>query len=150
MHVSLRAAWARRVLAEAPEAGSWVGGALALLVAHAVAARRALRPEKLAPLLGNAWVDARTLPSLADCLPSSAAWALAGCAEPDDLWRAEAAWWERVERDAEELARGSREGRGAVVGVVGLLAVDARRASLAVSAAARGDPLLAGGLDASG
>ena len=150
VHVSLRAAWARRVLAEAPEARSWVEGALALLVAHALAARRALRPEKLAPLLGNAWVDARTLPSLADCLPSSAAWALAGCAEPDDLWRAEAAWWERVERDAEELARGSREGRGAVVGVVALLAVDARRASLAVAAAARGDALLAGGLDVSG
>jgi hypothetical protein len=150
VHVSLRAAWARRVLAEAPEARSWVGGALALLVAHALAARRALRPEKLTPLLGNAWVDARTLAALADSLPSSAAWALAGCAEPDDLWRAEAAWWERVERDAEELARGSREGRGAVVGVVALLAVDARRASLAVAAAARGEALLAGGLDASG
>ena len=150
VHVSLRTAWARRVLAEVPEARSWAGGALALLVAHALAAGRTLRPEKLTPLLGEAWAEARTLTALAASLPRSAAWVLAGCAEPDDLWRAEAAWWERVERDAEELARGQREGRGAVVGVVALLAVDARRASLAVGAAVRGGAVLDGGLDAPG
>ena len=150
MHVSLRAAWARRVLAEAPEARSWVGGALALLVAHALAARRAFRPEKLTPaLLGtpgstHGLSPPRRLPAEQRGLGARG---LRGARRP--LAR-RSGLVERVERDAEELARGNPQGRGAVVGVVALLAVDARRASLAVAAAARGDALLAGGLDASG
>ena len=150
VHVSLRAAWARRVLAEAPEAGDWVDGALALLAARGLVRGAALRSAALTPLLGTAWERAQTVQALAAALPATAAWALDGCADPTDLWRAEAAWWSRVERDGEELARGSREGRGAVVGVVALLAADARRASLAVAAAARGEAALVGGADVPG
>jgi hypothetical protein len=147
VHVSLRAAWARRVLAEAPEAHDWVGGALALLAARGLVRGAALRSAALTPLLGTAWERAQTVQALAAALPANAAWALEGCGDPADLWRAEAAWWSRVERDGEELARGSREGRGAVVGVVALLAADARRASLALAAAARGEAALVGGAD---
>jgi hypothetical protein len=150
VHVSLRAAWARRVLAEAPEAHDWVGGALALLAARGLVRGAALRSAALTPLLGTAWERAQTVQALAAALPANAAWALEGCGDPADLWRAEAAWWSRVERDGEELARGSREGRGAVVGVVALLAADARRASLAVAAAARGEAALVGGADVPG
>jgi hypothetical protein len=142
--VSLRAAWARRVVAEAPEAHAWAAGALALLAARGLASTATLRPAALRPLLGAAWESAQTMQALAAALPRAAGWALAGCEEPDDLWRAEAAWWDRVERDAEELARAQREGRGAVVGVVALLAVDARRTAMAVAAAARREPALVG------
>jgi hypothetical protein len=150
VHVSLRATWARRVLAEAPEARDWVGGGLALLAARGLARGAALRPDALTPLLGTEWERARTVQALAASLPRDAAWALEGWEDPADLWQAEAAWWNRVERDGEELTRGSREGRGAVVGVVALLAADARRASLAVAAAARGGAVLVGEDDVSG
>jgi hypothetical protein len=149
VHVSLCAAWARRVLAEAPEARSWVNGAIALLIAGGIARGRTVPSPSLGGLFGSAWPEARTLTGLAALLPASAAWALEGFADPDDLWRAETAWWERVEREAEELARGPPEGRGAIVGIVALLAADARRASLAVAAAARGDATLSGHLDVS-
>ena len=147
VHLSLRVAWARRVLAEAPEARAWVGGALALLAARGLARGAALRPGALTPLLGAGWERAQTVEALAAVLPESASWALEGCRDPADLWRGEAAWWSRLERDGEELARG-REGRGTVVGVIALLAADARRASVAVGAAARGGEVaLMGGAD---
>lgn len=148
--LSLRAAWGRRVLAETPEARDWVGGALALLAARGLTRGGALRPAALTPLLGSAWERAQTVPALAAALPSDAGWVLEGVRDPDELWRAEAAWWSRVERDAEELARGSREGRSVVVGVAALLAADARRAGMAVAAAARGDAALLRGADVPG
>ena len=149
VHVSLCAAWARRVLAEAPEARYWVNGALALLVAGGLARGKALPTASLSALLGSASAAVGSVPGLAASLPRSAAWALEGVTDPGDLWRAEAGWWERVEQEAEELARETREGRGAVVGIVALLAADARRASLAIAAAARRDATLAGRVNVS-
>ncbi len=55
-----------------------------------------------------------------------------------DLWTAEAAWWHAVEREAEPLARGPREGRGVVVGAAALLGLDAVRVTAALAVAARG------------
>ena len=143
VHVALRVTWARRVLAEAPEARAWVGGALALLLARGLAPGGGARvPAAVDTLLGSAWRQAQTIRSLAVALPNDAAWVLEGVDDPQELWRAEAAWWERVERDAEGMVRGHREGRRTVVGVVALLGVDARRASMALAAAARGGPRL--------
>jgi hypothetical protein len=142
--VALRAAWARRVLAEVPEARDWVGGGAALLAARGLAGEGVPRGEALRPLLGTAWESARTVPALAAALLRGAGWVLEGLRDPDELWRAEEVWWSRVERDGEELTRGRREGRGVVVGIVVLLAADARRASMAVAAAARGDVELVG------
>ena len=152
VHVALRVAWARRALAEAPEARAWVGGALALLLARGLAPGAGARvPAAADALLGSAWRQAQTVRSLAAALPADAAWALAGVEDPQDLWRAEAAWWTRVERDAESMVGGHREGRRTVVGVVALLGADARRASMALAAAARGGPgLLEEVLDATG
>lgn len=152
VHVALGVAWARRVLAEAPEARAWVGGALALLLARGLVPGGGARvPAAVDSLLGSAWRQAQTIRSLATALPNHASWALEGVDDPQDLWRAEAAWWERVERDAEAMVRGHREGRRTVVGVVALLGADARRASMALAAAARGGPaLLEEALDATG
>jgi hypothetical protein len=139
VHVSLRLAWARRVLTEAPEAGAWVGGALAILLARELLhGGDVLRSSpRLGAILGVGWEHATTVQVLARSLPREAAWALDGIDGPDELWRAEARWWDRVERDADRMARGHREGRRAVVGVVALLAADARRAAAALESAAR-------------
>ena len=139
VHASLRVAWARRVLAEVPEAQAWVGGALAVLVARMLSDGAAVRASTaLTSILGAGWSRAVTVRALAQSLPTDAAWALGGIAEPEDLWRAETAWWARVERDGEAMVSGHREGRHAVIGVVALLAADARRAAAALEAAARG------------
>ena len=140
VHLSLRLAWARRVLAEAPEARAWVGGALAVLGARELFLHGGdVRSSRiLESMLGAGWERAATVPALAWSLPGEAAWALEGIAEPEELWRAEAGWWARVEHDAEAMVRGHREGREAVVGVVALLAADARRTAAALGSASRG------------
>jgi hypothetical protein len=139
LHLTLRVSWARRVAAEVPEARRWVAGALGILLARE---RLLVEGEPASGLvaglgLGSAWMRAATVPSLAASLPHKAAWALERISEPDELWRAEASWWARVEADAEEMVRGHREGRRAVIGAAALLAADARRVSAALGAAAR-------------
>jgi hypothetical protein len=140
VHLSLRVAWARRVAAEVPEAAAWVGGALAVFVARLLLrdAGTARSATVLTSILDTGWSRAMTVEALARSLPADAAWALEGIDGPEDLWRAEVAWWARVERDAEAMVGRHREGRHAVVGVIALLAADARRAAAALEAAARG------------
>jgi hypothetical protein len=142
VHLALRLAWARRLTVEAPEARAWIGGALAVLLARErLLLGREPRPETAAGLgLGPGWQQAASVGALAAALPREAAWPLAAAGQPDDLWRAEVAWWARVERDAEAMVRDRREGRSAVVGAVALLAADARMVSAALGAAARAAP----------
>ena len=52
-------------------------------------------------------------------LTGSARWVLDGVQGPEDLWRAEATWWHRVERDGFALLRGSGYDRAPVVGAAG-------------------------------
>jgi hypothetical protein len=139
VHLALRLAWARRLVAEVPETREWVGGALGLLLARErLLLAEEPRPGAAATLgLGTAWERALSLADLAAALPRDAAWPLEAVSRPEDLWRAEAAWWARLERDAEAMVRGHREGRHAVVGTVALLAVDAHRVQGALAAAAR-------------
>jgi hypothetical protein len=139
--LALRIAWARRVLTAVEEAGEWAAGAVALLLARALFLAgspaeplAALRP----PGVGTAWSQAASLGALREALPPQAGWPLGGVDEPDALWRAEAAWWRRLERDGERLAGAPQMGRTAVVGAVVLLGVDAWRVAGALEAAARG------------
>jgi hypothetical protein len=141
IRLALRLAWARRILTSAAEAAEWAAGAVALLIARErfLAARpadalAALRP----PGVGATWTGAAGIKELRAALPSEAAWALDDAGEPAELWRREAAWWRRVEDDAERLARDPHTGRPAVIGCVALLAVDAWRTSGALASAARG------------
>ena len=67
-----------------------------------------------------------------------ARWVLAGISSPGDLWRAEAAWWARVERDGFRLLRTSGLDSGPVLGAVAVLAADAWRVRAALEIAARG------------
>ena len=141
IRLALRFAWARRTLAWVPEAGEWACGAVALLLARELllAGRpaeelAALRP----PVPGSAWMRSESVDALRRSLPPGCRWPLAGIAEPDALWLGEAAWWRRVEQDAEVLVRDPQMGRATVIGAVALLGADASRVGAALESAARG------------
>lgn len=139
--LALRLAWAHRVLDSVADAGDWVAGAVALLVARELFMVGRAPDELLARRpagIGTSWPQAGSLRGLRDALPAQASWALQGVEEAADLWRAEVAWWRRVEDDAEGLAHAPLMGEPWVVGSVVLLGVDAWRAAGALECAARG------------
>jgi hypothetical protein len=141
VRLGLRLAWGRRVLQSVPDAGDWAAGAVALLVARELflAGRSA---DDLAthrpPGIGLHWAEAGSLRTLREALPAQSAWALGAVEEPADLWRAEVAWWRRVEQDAESLVHAPLMGEPMVIGSVVGLGVDAWRTAAALESAARG------------
>lgn len=142
VQAGMRLSWAERVAAAVPPAAPWALGGAALLVAreHLLAGRR-LPPGAMSSarrLLGTAARDAASLPELAAAAGRRAGWVLAGVEEPGGLWRAEAAWWQRVGSDASGLLRGTRFGPEAVVGALAVGAVDAWRVQAALEVADRG------------
>lgn len=147
LHLGLRLAWADAVVGALPEAADWARGAAALLVLREVSLEG--RPlsdpvaRQAAYVLGPAFVDAVSGPDIdpvaaAGRLPGGVRWALGGVRGPQDVWRAEAAWWLRVERDGFALLRVSAYDRRPVVGALAVLAVDAWRVRAALESAARG------------
>ncbi len=141
----MRVRWAERVTTEVPAPSDWAAGWLALLLARVLFAEHRLPPPR--PLgrdvLGSGWRDAFDLASFRKQLPASAAWALVDLDSPADLWRAEAGWWARLERDAEAMNIDARPGRPeAFVASVALLAADGWRVRAALALAARaGSPM---------
>lgn len=140
--VGVQVSWAVRVATTVSEASSWAAGALALLVARrqlqelrplpdvvAVRAARILGPDAMAG------VD---LSSFGAMVPTRARWALAGVTDVGELWRGEAGWWNRLERDGLLLLGESGFGRARSIGAVAVLAADAWRCRAAVRLAARG------------
>jgi hypothetical protein len=141
----LRVGWAGRVAGQVPDARPWAAGGLALLVAReAFAAGRPLRAplaERAAALVGRDAVGAASYREFTDRLASGARWALADIDDAGELWRAEARWWTRVERDGFALLGRARFDGRAAVGAVAVLAADAWRARAALANAARGGSL---------
>lgn len=140
-----RLVWAERVRTTVPEASSWAAGAVALLVVRRLAGGRPApwsddHRRLIDGQLGGRWQDAGTLGQLRAIVARPAAWALDGVAGPEDLWRAETAWWQRVDRDAHALMTGSGFGAAPVTGAVAALAVDAWRVRAAIDLAASGAP----------
>jgi hypothetical protein len=139
--LALRVTAADRIASAVPIAADWAAGHLALLVARELAAGRLPLPQRAQELLvlalGERVAQSATLPALVEALPPSASWALTGVSGPEDLWRAEARWWARVERDAFRLVRSSTPGAQAPIGAVALLATDAWRVRGALESAAR-------------
>jgi hypothetical protein len=135
----LRTTWAARVSRVLPMAHGWMASALALLVTRETMVGRAL-PESVItaaePLLGSTWADAPRTSAGIPTLPRDIAWVLADVAGPQDLWRAEAAWWRRVEREAFSLLRGSSFDVVPPVAALAVLAVDAWRVRAALETAA--------------
>jgi hypothetical protein len=138
--IGLRVSWARRVQEAAPAATDWVAGAGALLVAReffiAGSRERAAQLRRL-PAISEAALDAGSPSELRSALSPNAAWTLDGVEEPSDLWRAELAWWGRVERDAIALLLTAADAT-ILLAAVALLAVDAQRTMRALEVAAQG------------
>jgi hypothetical protein len=146
VRLALQLAWARRVLDGAPEARRWASAAGALVVAKALAVG-ALPLSGPGPardarhVLGDRWETAASVEELARRVPRSAAWVLDGVEAPDQLWRAEARWWARLESEGSVLATRSVSGEASTVGVFGVLATDAWRVRAALEIAARRGPM---------
>jgi hypothetical protein len=140
LHLALRAGWARRVIDHAGAAREWAQAAVALLVARELLLVTEEDPRRLLALPGvdASWLSASSVPELAARLPARIGWALHDVERPEDLWRAELAWWGRVEEDAQGLMRSPVGSPALVVGVVALLLFDARRAAQALAIAALG------------
>lgn len=140
--MGMRSRWAARVAAAGEPARSWAVGAEALMLAgQRFAAGREARDIGLsgAPgTLGPTVAGVATLDELSRRLPAQARWVLADISSPGDLWRAEAAWWARVERDGFRLLRTSGLDSGPVLGAVAVMASDAWRVRAALEMAARG------------
>lgn len=136
---ALRLAWARRALDSLPGAATWTLGAVALLLARDIASGGGPQGAlSRLPELGRDVAGAADIPELARRLAPRAAWVLSGVDDATGLWMAEARWWRRVETDARALLARSPDGVSALTGAAALVAVDARRVSAALAAAARG------------
>ncbi len=140
--VGLRVAWARRLVRGLPVASEWARGGLAVLVAREIFAfRRQLAPvtgRAVDQLLGRHWRRAASLSELTDRLPASAAWALEGISEPQDLWRAEAFVAQQIASDAAALVATRRPTQNVVAALMALLLLDLRRVTAAIEIAGRG------------
>jgi hypothetical protein len=142
LRVGMRVGLAGRIAALDAPAPVWAASAVALLVAgERFAAGRPLDPVLRGAadgLLGPGAADARTVEEMAARLPARLAWVLSEVRDPSDLWRAEAGWWARVERDGFMLLRTSALDRPSVLGGIAILAADAHRGRAALEIAARG------------
>lgn len=145
--IGLRLAWADAVVVGVPAAAGWARSGAALLVLREVVLEgRCLSPplaRRASYVLGPAFVDAvaggqRDVSVLRTHLQGDIRWTLDGLDRVEELWRAEANWWPRVEHDGFGLLRGSSYDQRPVVGALAVLAADAWRARAALEVAARG------------
>lgn len=140
--IGMRVSAADRTESYVPQAAGWAAGRIALLVgreAHLLG-RPLTAPTALraARVLGTEALGSGSFGEFRERLPDRARWAVEDVEDVADLWRAEARWWTRVERDGLALLRGSSYGPGPVVGAVAVLSADARRARACLELAARG------------
>ena len=142
--IGLRVAWGQRVAESVPEAADWVAGAGALLAARELLVARSVEHiERLRHLPGidDRALTSSTLVAFRDALGARTRWALGTITEPNELWRAELAWWDRVAKDSRSLLRRSDD-EAVVLAAVALLAVDAVRTARALRSAAHGPAAL--------
>ncbi|WP_099023937.1 hypothetical protein [Mycolicibacterium palauense] len=139
---AVRVSWAVRVATTVPEAASWARGGLALLIAHRTLVQGRRLPETVATrsarVVGAAAATSSDLVSLVAALPRAARWSITGIDDVDELWRAEARWWARLDRDGLQLLTGTGFSRARPVGAAAVLAADAWRCRAALGMAARG------------
>ncbi len=138
--VGMRMALAERAVGALPL--DWVLSAAAILVAreHLLTGRKISDRVRRGAvnLLGRQVIDATSLPLFIDALPPPAAWAFEGITEPAEIWRAELAWWHRLEHDGLALLRKGQFDPDPLLGAAAVLSVDAWRVRAALEVAARG------------
>lgn len=146
LRLGMRMRYAARAAALGDPVRTWAMAAMALLIAGDLSIPGGILSggglsgallRDAASLLGPAAVRAKTFEELAGALPSDARWVLDETT-PGTLWRAEATWRHRVERDGLRLLRTSLLDSSAVLGAVAVMACDAWRASAVLEVAARG------------
>ncbi|MGW5419405.1 hypothetical protein [Streptomyces sp. NPDC003943] len=139
--IGMRMAAAARTATVGP-ARTWAEGRAALLVAREVFVHGRVLPTpvrlRAAAVLGARALEASGFREFRDRLPTGARWFVEGVDDLADLWRAEARWWAALDRDAEDMLRGSKYGPETVVGAVAALSVDAWRVRAALELAAHG------------
>ncbi len=142
VRLGLRLSWAARVAATAPAARAWAAGAAAIITAREVlpdpGPPSPVTLRMTSTLLGSRWQGAVGIRAFADRLPRDARWAVEGLDDAADLWRAESAWWARVDRDGHALLHRPLTTPDPVIGAVAVLAADAWRVRAALEVAARG------------
>jgi hypothetical protein len=140
--VGMRFIWAQRVAALSPLLVPWAAGAAVLLLAREqlLAGRTLPTPATKAAsaLLGQRALEAASLRELATAAGPDATWVLEGIDQPSGLWRAEAAWWRRVEDDGFALLRSTAADQRPLLGSVAVLAADAWRVCAALELSDRG------------
>ncbi len=141
VQAGLRARWAQRVAQLGEPARTWAAAALALLIAAEPSGADqpgiAVLTSVASSLLGPA-AGAPTAAELAAALPGRVAWVLKPGTSSGDLWRCEAGWWARVEREGHALLAGTGFDYQPVIGAAVVLAADARRLCSALEITARG------------
>lgn len=153
VRLTLEAAWMQRIADRVPEARGWAMAYAAIVLARIIASAAeggavTVARRTLCEVLGGRADGARSWSDLAACVPRACAWALEGIEHPTELWRAEARLWARIEREAFRLGATVQPGPEKIVGLVALLAADARRTRAALELAARGGGVLPSWFDA--
>ena len=140
VQTGMRLAWARRAAGQVPQSWSLAGAALVVARERFVVRRELVGRAAgwAVTLLGRTATEAPSLPDFVDSLPRDAAWVFGGVDDPSRFWRAEAAWWRRVEDDAFRMLRGGGFEADRLLGAATVLAVDAWRVRAALEVAARG------------
>ena len=138
----MRVSAAVRLATAVPDAAPWAAARLVLLFGREVFVVGRRLPDvsvrRASRLLGPRAVSAGSYADFRQALPADTRRVLDDVDQAADLWRAEARWWDAVERDGRELLRTSSFGLGPVVGAVALLSADAWRTRGALELAARG------------
>ncbi|HEX6501084.1 MAG TPA: hypothetical protein VF054_18950 [Micromonosporaceae bacterium] len=142
IHLTACLTWAVRVAAGVAPAAAWARGGAAVLVAREVYLAGRRLPAVAVPLadrlFGPGWASAGDLTDFIARVHRDACWPLRTVTTPGDLWRAETAWWARVQADGTALLTGSGFGPQPPIGAVAVLAADAWRVRAALESAARG------------
>ncbi|HVC40874.1 MAG TPA: hypothetical protein VND54_02740 [Candidatus Saccharimonadales bacterium] len=123
IRISMRRAWYRRARLAAPELRVWADAA-ALLFG---------RRERLAHRTGGDALEPAPI-----SLPADWKWASATPWSVEDLWQAEARWWEQVREDGRRLSHGVIGSTGPVIGTIAILASSAHRIATALEIASGG------------
>jgi hypothetical protein len=139
---AMRFTWAQRVSAISASLAPWAAGAAALLLAREQLLSQRTLPsaarKAAAALLGHRALAATSVGELAKAADRDAAWVFEGIHEPAELWRAESAWWRRVEDDGFAMMRTVRADSTPLLGTVAILAADAWRVCAALELSDRG------------
>jgi hypothetical protein len=142
LRAGLQVAWARRLAAVAPAAGTWCGAVCVLTAARSLSVDGTIPPAPLPrllrPVLGRAWESSGSIGDFRAALPPSLQKVVRDIASPRELWRAEARAHAQMERDGFVFLRASLPGPDVVLGAMAVLSVDAWRVRAALAAAAAG------------